>query len=48
MAKRPDGPVKSRTVLNEFILVDMFGSPCRRVEIFSKFAGSLNNYGVVT
>ena len=44
MAKRPDWAMKSRTALNinEFILFDMFGSPCRRVVMFSKFAGSLN------
>ena len=44
MAKRPDWAMKSWTALNinEFILFDMFGSPCRRVVIFSKFAGSLN------
>ena len=42
--------MKSWTALNinEFILFDMFRSPCRRVEMFSKFAGSLNNYGVLT
>ena len=36
--------MKSWTVLNinEFILFDMFGSPRRRVVMFSKFAGSLN------
>ena len=36
--------MKSWTALNinEFILFDMFGSPCRRVVMFSKFAGSLN------
>ena len=36
--------MKSWTALNinEFILFDMFGSPCRRVVIFSKFEGSLN------
>ena len=36
--------MKSWTALNinEFILFDMFGSPCRRVVTFSKFAGSLN------
>ena len=28
--------------INEFILFDMFGSPCRRVVMLSKFAGSLN------
>ena len=35
--------MKSWTALNinEFILFDMFGSPCRRVAMFSKFAGSL-------
>ena len=34
MAKRPDWVMKSWTALNinEFILFDMFGSPCRRVE----------------
>ena len=44
MAKRPDWATKSWTALNinEFILIDMFGSPCRRVVMFSKFAGSLN------
>ena len=43
MAKRPD-VLESWTALNinEFILFDMFGSPCRRVVMFSKFAGSLN------
>ena len=32
MAKRPDWVMKSWTALNinEFILFDMFGSPCRR------------------
>ena len=42
--------MKSWTALtiNEFILFDMFGSPCRRVVMFSKLAGSLNNYGVLT
>ena len=36
--------MKSWTALNinEFILFDMFGSPYRRVVIFSKFARSLN------
>ena len=36
--------MKSWTALNinEFTLFDMFGSPCRRVVMFSKFAGSLN------
>ena len=44
MAKRLVWTLKSRTALtiNEFILLDIFGSPCRRVVIFSKFAGSLN------
>ena len=44
MAKRPDWAMKSRTALNinEFILFDIFRSPCRRVVIFSTFAGSLN------
>ena len=45
MAKRPDWAMKSRTALtvnNEFILFGMFGSPCKWVEILSKFAGSLN------
>ena len=44
MAKRPDWVVKSWTALNinEFTLFDMFGSPCRRVVMLSKFAGSLN------
>ena len=44
MAKRPDRAMESRTALNinEFILFGIFGSPCRRVVIFSKFAGSLN------
>ena len=41
MATRPD---LSRTALNinEFTLFDMFGPPCRRAVIFSRFAGSLN------
>ena len=36
--------MKSWTALNinEFILLDMFGSTCRRVVKFNKFAGSLN------
>ena len=36
--------MKSRTALNinEFILFDMIRSPCRRVVVLSKFAGSLN------
>ena len=36
--------MKSWTALNinEFKLFEMFGSPCGRVVIFSKFAGSLN------
>ena len=36
--------MKSWTALNsnEFILFDMFGFPCRRVVMFSKFEGSLN------
>ena len=44
MAKRPDWAMKSRTVLNinEFILFDMFGSPCWRVEILDKSTGSFN------
>ena len=44
MAKRPDWTMKSWTALNinEFILFDMFGSPCRRVVMLSRFAGSLN------
>ena len=46
MPKQPDW--KSRTALNitEFTLFDIFGSACRGVEILSKFAESLNNYGV--
>ena len=28
--------------ISEFILFDIFGSPCRRVVMYSKFAGSLN------
>ena len=41
--------MKSKTSLdiNEFISFDMFRSPCRRVEILSKLARSLNTYGVV-
>ena len=41
--------MKSRTALdiNEFLLFGMFGSSCRRVEILSKSAGSLNNFGVL-
>ena len=44
MAKRPDWVMKFWTALNinEFILFDMFGSSCRSVVMFSKFAGSLN------
>ena len=44
MAKRPDWAMKSWTAvnINEFILLDMFGSPCRMVVMFSKFAGSLH------
>ena len=36
--------MKSWTALNinEFVLFDMFGSPCRRVVMLSRFAGSLN------
>ena len=43
MAKRPDWVMKSWTALNinEFILFDMFGSPCRRVVMFSNFFCSL-------
>ena len=38
--------MKSWTALNinEFILFDMFGSPCRRAVMSSKFAGSLTEY----
>ena len=44
MAKWPDLVMKSWTALNinEFILFGMSGSPCGRVVMFSKFAGSLN------
>ena len=28
--------------INEFILFDMFGSPCRRVVMFRKLVASLN------
>ena len=44
IAKRPDWAMKARTALtiNMFLLFDIFGSSCRRVVIFSKFAGSLN------
>ena len=44
MAKRPDWAMKSWTALNinEFILFDVFRSPCRRVVIFSRFTRSLN------
>ena len=44
MEKPPDWAMKSRTALNtdKFILFDMFGSPCSRVEILSKFTGTLN------
>ena len=43
IAKRPDWAMKSRTALNinGFVLFGMFGSPCRRVEIFSRFAAVL-------
>ena len=47
MAKRPDWVMKSWIALNinEFILFDMFGSPCRRVVMFLQcgwiFAGDL-------
>ena len=44
MTKRPDWAKKFSTALNisEFTLFDIFKSPCRRVEIVSKFAGSLS------
>ena len=44
MAKRPDWAMKSWTALNinEFLLFDMFETPCMRVAIFSRFAGNLN------
>ena len=40
--------MKSWTALNinEFLLFDMFGSPCRRVVMLSKFAGE-SEYGVL-
>ena len=44
LAKQPDWAMKSWAALNidELILLDMFGSPCWRVVIFSRFTVNLN------